>query len=266
MSELRYRSFALVAAMAAGLAIMSPGAVLAQSADGSADTADDGTDPTKLSRKLSVSLEHLDISAAGYNNTLLLKYDQPISADGATSINVTLRAVAPSALGGWQYGLGDGSVKLSRVLERNRRFGMVLSGEMIFDSADSPFRGSGQTVGKLQFTYAKFLEGGSIFAPTVAQSQGLDGPAGADLTTTTLVDLYYVPRLADKRYFMTLDPSAQYDWDKEIAYGGLAVTLGRKLKGGPGGNPQLFIKPAIFFGGDRPTDWGLEVGYKLLNF
>jgi hypothetical protein len=44
------------------------------------------------------------------------------------------------------------------------------------------------------------------------------------------------------------------------------VTVGRSLGPALGGNSQVFIKPTVFAGGDRPGKWGVEVGYKVIGF
>jgi hypothetical protein len=52
----------------------------------------------------------------------------------------------------------------------------------------------------------------------------------------------------------------------EDFFAGLAVTLGCSLGPAMGGTSQVYVKPQIFFGSERPSNWGIEIGYKLLGF
>jgi hypothetical protein len=42
--------------------------------------------------------------------------------------------------------------------------------------------------------------------------------------------------------------------------------MGRVTGPAFGGNGILFVKPSVFVGGDRPSSWGVEVGFKVLGF
>lgn len=87
----------------------------------------------------------------------------------------------------------------------------------------------------------------------------------ADFNITTF-DFYYVPKMKDSRNLVTFDPSLNFDRENNKDYAGLAVTFGRVLGPQLGGNGVLFVKPSLFAGGDRPSDWAVEIGYKVLGF
>jgi hypothetical protein len=65
---------------------------------------------------------------------------------------------------------------------------------------------------------------------------------------------------------VTFDPSLNFDWENDKRFAGLAVTMGRVTGPAFGGNGILFVKPSVFVGGDRPSSWGVEVGFKVLGF
>lgn len=259
--------FAVLATVLA--AIATP--VCAQNAD--ADTAaeptepkteNDGTDPTQLSSSADVTLEHLDLRGGFGSQTLAFGFTTPIAA--GTSLRFRAPLVANDVLGNNSLGLGDVSVKLTRVLKVTRQYGIVVGGELAFDTADRLELGSGKTVFKANFVYAKFLKGGSIFAPALVHSISVAGKdSRADVNSTTL-DLYYVPRLKNKKLFMTVDPAIIHDWENDKTYGSVAVTFGQKLGKMFGGNGQVFVKPSVLIGSDRGANWGVQVGFKVLNF
>lgn len=173
---------------------------------------------------------------------------------------------AVDVLGNDKMGLSDVSVKMTRVLEVNRKYGLVMSGKVAFDTADRLELGTGKTVFEGTFIYAKFLKGGHIFAPALVHKISVAGSdRRADVSLTTL-DLYYVPRLKDPKMFITVDPALNYDWVNNATFGALAVTFGRSIGPMFGGIGQVTLKPTILVGGDRPANWGMKVGFKVVNF
>jgi hypothetical protein len=86
----------------------------------------------------------------------------------------------------------------------------------------------------------------------------------ADLNLSTL-DFYFVPRLANRKLFMTVDPAINMDWETGRDFGALAVTMGYKLGPMLGGRGQISMKPSIGIGANAPQDWGMLVSFQLLG-
>lgn len=247
-----------------------PAAAFAQEAQGAPDAAaepkkeNDGTDPTQLASSADVTLEHLDLRGGFGSQTLAFGFTTPVGVGNSLRFRAPL--VANDVLGDGSLGLGDVSVKITRVLKVTRQYGIVVGGELAFDTADRLELGSGKTVFKANFVYAKFLKGGAIFAPALVHSISVAGKdSRADVNSTTL-DLYYVPRLKNQKLFMTVDPAIIHDWENDKTYGSVAVTFGQKLGKMFGGNGQVFVKPSVLIGPDRGANWGMSVGFKVLNF
>jgi hypothetical protein len=66
--------------------------------------------------------------------------------------------------------------------------------------------------------------------------------------------------------FMTIDPALNYDWANNGTFGSLSVTLGRSVGKMFGGIGQFTLKPTILVGGDRGANWGMQAGFKVVNF
>jgi len=115
--------------------------------------------------------------------------------------------------------------------------------------------------------YAKFLKDGSIIAPALVQTIGLgDEDPGRSKVNTTTFDFYYVPKMPTDKIFITFDPALSYDWERDKGFASLASTFGFPMGKTFGGDSQIFIKPQILAGADRPADWSLQVGYKVIGF
>lgn len=227
---------------------------------------DNGTDPTRLSRQAAVQFEHLDLTDGFDSDTLLLSYTQPFGSKKNFSIRVRLPFTSVNVVDDESYDVGDLQVKLTKVTKPSASYGVVLQGELAFDTADRPELGSDRTMFKGTAIYAKFLDEGHIFAPGIVHSISVAGDDGRGDVNNTVFDFYYVPRLANPKYLATFDPALNVDWERDLEYLSFAVTVGRLMGSSFGGNGQLFVKPSIFVGGERPRGWGIEVGYKLIGF
>ena len=227
---------------------------------------DNGTDPTRFQSVALARYEYLDLEDGFSSGTLRLAYSRPFGEkkDYLWEVNVPVTYV--DVFGDNDYDLGDVSFKVQHVFGLSRSGAYVLKGEMNFDTAARPELGTGKNVFEGTFIYAKFLKNKAIFAPAIVHSISLWGDdARADVNATT-VDFYYVPKLKDPRNLVTFDPSLNFDWENDKQFFGLAVTAGRMVGPAFGGNAVLFVKPSIFAGSDKPSSWGIEVGYKVLGF
>lgn len=245
----------LLGAFAFALATTSP--LLAQQ-----EAADNGTDPTKLRRTFWTSYEHMDLSNDASRGTFKLMYETPMSQK--TSLRLTLPAVAIDAPGvdsGME--LGDVALRVTHLLSVTRDRGIVLQGEIFADTAGRPELGYGTTVLKGTVIYAKFLQGRQIFAPAVSHAQSVGGDRQIRETT---VDFYYVPKLPDPAWYMTVDPAIISDWENDRLYSSIAVTTGRAVGKIGGGVAQVYLKPSVLIGGDRPADWAIEAGFRVIGF
>lgn len=230
------------------------------------DDAGNGTDPTRVQYAAEAKWEHLDLRGGINSDTLRLSYTMPVGEKQDYSVRLRVPLASVDVTGNHSYAMGDASILLGHVFGLTSKHGYVLQGEMVFDTADRPELGTGKDVLKGTFIYAKFLSDGGIFAPAFVHSTSVAGDdARADVSAST-IDLYYVPKLKDPRNFLTFDPSLNADWENDLQYAGLAITYGRVIGKAFGGNAIVLVKPSAFAGNDRPGDWGIEVGYKIVGF
>ena len=227
---------------------------------------DNGTDPTKVLSSFKVGYELINLNHGVDSGLLRFDYTQPLGKRQDYSLMYRLPVARIDAPGMRKTGLGDASLKLGHVFGLSRKGGYVAQGEMVFDTAASAALGTGQNVFKGSFIVARFLENGAIFAPALVQSQSLWGDKGRAKVRATTMDFYYVPKMADPRNLMTWDPSINIDWETRKEFLNLAVTFGRVIGPAFGGNAIVTIKPSVFFGGEAPGSWGVEVAYKVIGF
>lgn len=244
---------------------MIPLASVALAQEG-AQEVNNGTDPTKPPKLLQVSYSFTELRQGFRSDIVKLTYQTPIAPDGRTVGVVKVPLVSTDVLGRSGYGLGDIEVGINKVMNVTRKNGTVLQANLIFNTADRVERGTGKTVLKLTGIYAYFLPNGAIFAPSLVQNNSVWGDGDRAAVNLTTVDFYYVPKLANPKLFATFDPNVNYNWEAKDFFAGLAVTVGYSLGPTMGGTSQVYVKPQILFGSERPSNWGIEIGYKLLGF
>ena len=230
-----------------------------------ADEGNNGTDPTKLTTSAELSFEHMDLGGGLHTDTMFGSYTLTFNG-GRTSLRFRVPVVSNNFTTNSDFGLGDVSLRITHVSTLTRTHGIVLQGEIFFDTADQADHGTGKTVLKASVIYAKFLKNKAIFAPAFVQSVSIGGDAArADVNTTTL-DFYYVPKFKNPKVFVTFDPALTSNWEADKQFASLAITVGYGVGKMFGGNGQVYIKPTFYAGNDRPADWGVEAGFKTLGF
>lgn len=264
----RPSEFLLLCSVWLGLAIVATPSLGAESTAAASDkpALDNGTDPTRVNRVAEAKYEYLDLNNGVTNGTLRLTWTQPIGPKKNWALIGRVPVTAVDAGGNDSYDIGDASVKLSHVFGLDRKDAWVAQGEVVFDTAARPELGTGKNVFKGTLIYARFLQGGAIFAPAWVQSRSFGGDRRRATVDATTVDFYYVPKMADPRNLITYDPAVNFDWEGKREYLSLSITAGRVLGPALGGNAIAFVKPTVFAGGERPGSWGIEIGYKILGF
>lgn len=247
------------------------GAPAAQAQDAAAQGApehhaepDNGTDPTRVRRSLTVDFEHLELRQGFTSDTLEAVWSEPLGSH--TALNATVSLPSVDVAGDTSFGFGDLELQLTHIPVVTRKYGIVLKGEVAFNTASRPELGTGNTVLEATAIYARFLKGGSILAPSLEYDYGIERDAGRSRVHQATLDLYYVPRLKNRAYYMTVDPFVNANFTSDEVSGGLLVTLGRVIGPALGGTLQAYVKPGVYVGSNRGANWGVEAGFKLLGF
>ena len=171
---------------------MAVSAALAQEAN-APEPVNNGTDPSKLQTVAEAKYEYLDLQNGFSSGTLRLSYTTPLDDAQSYALRVRVPVTYVDVLGNDGYDIGDASLEISHVFGLTKAHAFVAKGELIFDSAGRPELGTGQNVFKGTFIYAKFLQGGNIFAPALVQSNSLWGDGNRPDVNSTTIDFYYVP-------------------------------------------------------------------------
>jgi hypothetical protein len=259
----------------------------AQDSDGEINN---GTNPTLLATSANVNGQYTDIGGG----LSIWEISPTLSIPFGAGKTMSLAATVPFSNTPFDnsFDIGDASVKFTHVLSVTQQRGIAYTVEFYMDTAASG-RGFGEPVVEASGYYAMFLGNGSILAPALVQTLGVGNPTPADgmqdtatelyysptvqgvglaaatagkSVNTTTFDLYYVPKLKNPKLFLTFDPALVRDWRAKDTFGSLTVTFGSSIGQIGGGNLTLYAKPQVLMGSERPANWSMTVGTKLIGF
>lgn len=225
-----------------------------------------GTNPAVLSRTFSISNEYRFLSSDDYYDITNFRYTEPF-LDGKASVRVTLPLDATNLTGDDQFGIGDMAAKLSWIPYVSRQQAFILSGEIFAPTASKDVLGTGKWVAAPGITWAYFASREIIIAPAYIHSFSIGGDGDRADVNRGDFDLYVVYRPQGKRWWLTSDVTASYDFEGKTAPASWEVALGANLGKLPGGGAiNGYIRPGVGIGNDRPYDFNIEVGVSLVGF
>jgi hypothetical protein len=250
------------------LKLDEPATGAGESAAGEPGKSDDksGTDPTKFFRTLGLRNEFQRLTNETSLNVTSFSYIEPF-ADGRMNLRLKVPLVYTDVLGDDEFGVGDISLRYNWLPYVDKKQGVLLSAELIADSASEDVLGRGKwTIGPA-VTYAMFLSPTMIFAPAYQHNVSFAGDEDRNNINESVIDLYMVFTAQDKKSWFIIDPTIVIDWENER---NTPVTLeaeyGRNIGTLFGGALNVYIRPGIGIGQDRPYEWNIEFGFTVVGF
>ena len=218
-----------------------------------------GTNPAKFTRTLILFNEFRSLGNEAAFDEAMFRYIQPFGEN--LKVQLSLPLDSTDASGDTVFGFGELSLKFNYRAWMNERNALILNLDTFWPTATRDEFMSGKYVLDPGFTYALFFEQGAmIFAPSLQQKISYAGDAARDDVNQTQADLYFVWR-PTKTSWLTIDPQIVRDWQADTEFGQLEIEYGRVMFGGM----SAYLRPGIGIGADRPLEWNLEFGLKVVH-
>jgi len=225
-----------------------------------------GTDPTLFLRTASFTNEFQGLKNDNYANVTSFKYIEPF-ADGKMNLRLTVPLVATDRAGDGDFGLGDIGLRYNWLAQADKKGAWLLGTELFADSATKDVLGRGKWIVAPIVTKAFFLTKDLIFAPTYQHNISFAGDSDRKRVNESVLDFYFVMTAEDKRSWFIADPTVVVDWENETNIPAtLEVEYGRVVGSLFGGAASLYVRPGVGIGQDRPYDWNIEIGLKVIGF
>lgn len=247
--------FAVISSMCASLAF-------AQSPPASSHLDEEdhtGTNPAKFTRTLILYNEFRSLGNDTAYNEAVFRYIEPVGKK--LKIQLTLPFDATDLGGETEFGFGELSLKFNYRAWLNEKNALIFNLDTLWPTATHDEFMSGKYVLEPGVTYALFYKQGSmIFAPTLQQKVSYAGTSDRADVNQSVIDLYYVWK-PSKTTWLIVDPQIVRDWEGDTEFGQLEIEYGRVMLGGL----SAYLRPGIGIGGDRPLEWNVEFGLKVVH-
>jgi len=147
--------------------------------------------------------------------------------------------------------------------------------DVFLDTASEDSLGSGTTSLAPVVFWGHFFKGGfgpwkkgGLFAPGLQYKFSVDEDDGRDKTEQLIIDINYLLTSVDGQSWLFAEPQIVFDQETnadfaimDIEFGWMMTKWWPKLKG-----QSFYVRPTFTIGADRPTDYGIEFGYKWIGW
>jgi hypothetical protein len=168
-----------------------------------------------------------------------------------------------------EFGFGDIDLRIMNIPYFNpaKKFAVALGVEFFLNTASEDALGAGATsVAPLVFLgFFNPLGPGTVFFPGYQHTYSIDEDDGRSQVNQGLIDMFLVKTWADNQYWGYVDPQVILDYENDEEFMLLEIQGGMMMDKyfGTKGH-SAYIMPSFGVGTDRPYDFSLEVGYKII--
>jgi hypothetical protein len=242
-----------------------------------------GTNPINFQRDLRIYNEYLWLNTEGDGNQNL----------------TTLEFRTPFAGGKWQFrtripynavtadvngdgmddtddsGLGDINFRLMTVPYFEGANAIAVALEVFLDTASDDSLGAGTTSLAPVIFYGRFFRGGfgpwqkgGLFAPGLQYKFSVDEDEGRDKTEQAIIDINFLLQAEDGQSWLFAEPQIVFDLENDAEFAIMDFEFGFMMtKWWPDlAGQSFYLRPTFTIGTDRPMDYGIELGYKIIGW
>ena len=168
-----------------------------------------------------------------------------------------------------EFGFGDIDLRIMNIpyFNMQKKFALALGVEFFLNTASEDALGAGATsVAPLVFLgFFNPFGPGTVFFPGYQHTYSIDEDDGRSRVHQGLIDLFLVKTWGDNQFWGYIDPQIILDYENDIEFMLIELQVGMMVDKyfGTKGH-STYILPSFGVGTDRPYDWSLEVGYKII--
>jgi len=102
--------------------------------------------------------------------------------------------------------------------------------------------------------------GGTLFAPAYQYVFDVAGADDRADVRRSQIDVFYLWLAKNKKWWALADPQIVVDYENDKEFGLIEFEYGRIMFGGL----SSYLRPSIGIGSDKPDDWSMEFGFKVI--
>ena len=286
---IRHFLMTMVIAVPLLIALSLPSLAVAQEGEGLAEGAatdkndKSGTNPVNFQRDVRVYNEYtwLNTAGDGNQNVTTFEFRTPFAGDKwqfRTRIpyNAVTADVNDDGMDDIDdSGLGNINFRLLTVPYFEGANAIAVALEVFLDTASEDSLGAGNTSLAPVVFYGRFFKGGfgpwqkgGLFAPGLQYKFSVDEDEGRDKTEQAIIDINFLLQAEDGHSWFFAEPQIVFDQETDADFAIMDFEFGwmmTKWKPDLAGQ-SFYLRPTFTIGTDRPTDYGIEVGYKIIGW
>lgn len=228
-----------------------------------------GTNPINFTYDFRIYTELQEFSADGDNGGGLLTFEYRFPIGDKWQFRTRLRGVSrsfdPDGDGSSETttGVGDFDFRLLTVPYVTKKIAVATGLEVFADTASSPALGEGKTSLGPQAFLVWFTPGGvknTLFAPAWQYVFDVAGDDDRPDVDRHQFDFFWLWLAENKKHWFLVDPQVVIDNENDKEFGQIEFEFGQMMFG----PTSSYIRPGIGVGADRPLDWSVELGFKVV--
>jgi hypothetical protein len=160
-------------------------------------------------------------------------------------------------------GFGDMDARLLWVPKTSPKGAFVLGLEATFNTASHSVLGTGKTtLGPQAFLVIFQPLGikGALLAPAYQYVFDIAGDDDRADVSRSAFDLFFVWLAGDKKHWVVINPTVIIDHENEKEFAICEVEAGQMMFG----PTSSYIRPGFGIGDDKPYEWNIEFGFKVI--
>ncbi len=238
--------------------------VLVMALSGSAQEKKDnsGTNPVNFTNDFRMWMEFDMLQGDNSYIKQAFEYRTPLSKKVASRIRGYKIDLSQGG-GTTTTGYGDMDARLIWVPKVSKKAAIALGIEATFNTATHPTLGTGKTtLGPQAFLvfFQPFGIKGAILAPAYQYVFDVGGDEDRSEISRSAVDIFFVWLAADKKHWAVINPTFVFDHENDKEFALFEVEGGQMMFGAT----SSYIRPGIGIGSDRPYEWNIEFGFKVI--
>lgn len=240
--------------------------VLALASSGGAQEKDNsGTNPVNFTYDFRMWMEIESFEGDNAFTKQAFEYRAPLSKTVAArfrgyKIDLSLGSgPSPSTT----TGFGDMDARVIWVPKVTKRGAIAFGLEATFNTASHSVLGTGKTtLGPQAFLvfFQPFGIKGALLAPAYQYVFDVGGDDSRSDISRSGIDIFFVWLAADKKHWATINPTIVIDHENDKEFAVFEVEGGQMMFG----PTSSYIRPGIGIGSDRPYEWNMEFGFKVI--
>jgi hypothetical protein len=239
-----------------------------------------GTNPINFQRDFRIYNEHLWLD--GNQNLATVEFRTPFAGGKwqfrtrvpfITSLRADVNGDGIDDID--DSGLGDVNFRLLTVPYFKGANALAFALEVFLNTASDDSLGAGTTSLAPVVFCGRFFRGGfgpwkrgGLFAPGLQYRFSIDEDEGRNETEQVILDINFLLQSVDQQSWLYAEPQIVFDRENDAEFAIMDIEFGWMMtKWWPDLKGQSFyLRPTFTVGRDRPTDYGIEVGYKWVGW